>query len=234
MLRISASAVPLIAPYAPTGHGGGGGGDRSPLLRASKGRLPKVAPRQFTPPSAVIRNPNPKLAMDPSLLISPDIPLPQTNLAGLGDPFAKIGPPSNGPGSGGGIGPGDGKGVGPGTGPGFGPGSGGNSGGGPNGFRTGALISGPVLLFKVEPEFSEEARKAKLQGVVVLYVAKSIRMAACATCALCKASALGLDEKAMEASPSMALPSPVLSRRPTGDRLRHHHRSKFPLAMIRR
>ena len=45
--------------------GGGGGGDRSPLP-ASKGRLPKPALRQFTPPMAVVNNPNPKLTMEPT------------------------------------------------------------------------------------------------------------------------------------------------------------------------
>ena len=53
-----------MAPKKQTSQGGGGGGDRS-LTPASKGRLPKVAPSEFTPPSAVINNPNPKLAMDP-------------------------------------------------------------------------------------------------------------------------------------------------------------------------
>ena len=56
--------------------GGGGGGDRSPLP-ASKGRLPKASLKQFTPPMAVANNDNPKLTMDPSLIIPPDVPLPQ-------------------------------------------------------------------------------------------------------------------------------------------------------------
>src|SRR5215469_7253625 len=57
--------APNLKPYQPkANHGGGGGGDRSPLP-ASAGKLPKPALRQFTPPEAVIRNPDPKLAMDP-------------------------------------------------------------------------------------------------------------------------------------------------------------------------
>jgi TonB family protein len=54
------------------------------------------------------------------------------------------------------------------------------------------------LLSKVEPEYSEEARKAKYQGVVLLYVevdpsgkAVNIRVL--------HSLGLGLDEKAMEA-----------------------------------
>lgn len=56
-------------------------------------RLPKPSLRQFTPPVVVVNNANPKLAMDPSLIIPPDVPLPQVNLPDYGDPLAKTGPP---------------------------------------------------------------------------------------------------------------------------------------------
>src|SRR5205085_12468097 len=92
---------PQMAPKKQTMGGGGGGGDRSPLP-ASKGRLPRPALKQFTPPMAVVNNPNPKLVMEPTIIAPPDVPLPQVNLPNYGDPLAKIGPPSNGPGSGGG------------------------------------------------------------------------------------------------------------------------------------
>src|SRR5207253_2614872 len=49
---------PKAAPKKQAMGGGGGGGDRSPLP-ASKGRLPKQSLRQFTPPMAVVNNPNP-------------------------------------------------------------------------------------------------------------------------------------------------------------------------------
>src|SRR5438270_1594232 len=89
--------VPLIAPIdlapppvAPPKKqmmgGGGGGGDRSPLP-ASKGRLPKAALRQFTPPMAVVNNPNPKLTMEPSIIAPPDVNLPNVNMAQYGDPL---------------------------------------------------------------------------------------------------------------------------------------------------
>ena len=70
--------------------GGGGGGDRSPLP-ASKGRLPKAALRQFTPPMAVVHNMDPKLAMEPSIIAPPDVRLPDVNMAQYGDPLAKFG-----------------------------------------------------------------------------------------------------------------------------------------------
>jgi protein TonB len=187
--------MPKAAPKKQTMGGGGGGGDRSPLP-ASKGRLPKVSLRQFTPPMAVVNNPNPKLTMDPSIIAPPDVNLPQVNMSQYGDPLAKIGPPSNGPGSGGGIGSGSGGGVGSGKGGGFGPGEGGGVGGGV--YRVGGGVTAPALLFKKEPEYSEEARKAKYQGTVLLYIevdpsGKATNMK------VVRSLGLGLDEKAMEA-----------------------------------
>ena len=183
------------APEVQLNKGGGGGGDRS-LLAASKGRLPKIAPRQFTPPAAVINNPNPKLVMDPSILAPPDVALPNVNMNQYGDPLAKLGPTSNGPGSGGGIGSGHGGGVGSGNGGGMGPGSGGGFGGGV--YRVGNGTTAPVVLYKKEPEYSEEARKAKYQGTVVLYIevdpsARAINPR------VVRSLGLGLDEKALEA-----------------------------------
>jgi protein TonB len=194
--------APDIAPYMPQQEpkkvamgGGGGGGDRSPTP-PSKGRLPRVAPKQFTPPAAVVQNENPKLPMEPTIVVQPDAKLPQVNMAQYGDPLAKLGILSNGPGSGGGIGYGKGGGVGPGSGVGYGPGSGAGVGGGV--YRIGGGVSAPQLLFKVEPEYSEEARKAKFQGTVVLYVVvdekgypRDLRVV--------RPLGLGLDQKAIEA-----------------------------------
>jgi TonB family protein len=191
-----------LEPYQPkaavkkqTMGGGGGGGDRSPLP-PSKGKLPRVADKQFVPPTAVIQNEHPKLVMEPTIVAPPDVQLPQVNMNQYGDPLAKLGPASNGPGSGGGIGSGRGGGVGPGSGQGFGPGSGGGVGGGP--FRIGGGVSAPQLVFKVEPEYSEEARKAKFQGTVVLYVVvdekgnpRDLKVV--------RPLGLGLDQKAIEA-----------------------------------
>src|SRR5208337_4809466 len=115
----------------------------------------------------------------------------------LGDPLSHLpGPPSNGTGAGGGIGSGYGGGVGSGTGPGFGPGSGGGTGGGV--FHVGGGVSAPRAIFAPDPEYSEEARKAKYQGTCVLWMVvgpdgrpRDIRVA--------RTLGLGLDEKAIEA-----------------------------------
>jgi periplasmic protein TonB len=176
-------------------QGGGGGGDRSPLP-APKGKLPKPSLRQFTPPVVVPQNLQPKLAMDPSIIAPPDVPLPNVNLSNYGDPLAKLGPLSNGPGSGAGIGSGSGGGVGPGKGGGFGPSEGGGFGGGV--FRAGGGVTAPALIYKVEPEYSEEARKAKFQGTVVLYVEVDPSGRAINPKVI-RSLGLGLDEKAIEA-----------------------------------
>ncbi len=187
--------MPDAAPKKQTMGGGGGGGDNSPLP-PSKGRLPRASLKQFTPPQAVLNNPNPRLAMEPTIIAPPDANLPQVNMPNFGDPLAKLGPPSNGPGSGGGIGTGSGGGVGSGRGGGFGPGEGGGFGGGA--FRIGGGVSAPVPIFKVEPEYSEEARKAKFQGTVLLAIVVD-EGGKTANVRVVRPLGMGLDEKAIEA-----------------------------------
>ncbi len=190
-----------IEPYVPAPQkknvmgGGGGGGDHSPTP-ASKGKLPKIAPRQFVPPSAVVNNPNPKLTMEPTIVVQPDAQLPQITANNYGLPTGVPGPPSNGTGAGGGIGSGRGGGVGSGDGAGFGPGSGGGTGGGV--YRIGGGVSAPVPIFKPEPEYSEEARKAKFQGAVILSIV-ILPDGSTTNIRVTRPLGLGLDEKAIEA-----------------------------------
>jgi periplasmic protein TonB len=190
--------APDLKPYLaekrdqPQPHGGGGGGTRSPL-DASKGKLPKVAPRQFTPPR-VDPPENAKLPLMPTIVAPPDVPnIQATN---YGDPLSRMGVPSNGTGLGGGIGTGAGGGVGPGKGLGFGPGSGGGFGGGA--YRIGGGVSAPAVIHKVEPEYSEEARKAKWQGTVVLQLVVDEKGRP-QDLKVMRALGLGLDQKAIEA-----------------------------------
>ena len=65
-------------------------------------------------------------------------------------------------------------------------------------YHVGAGVTAPVLLYKREPEYTEEARKARYQGTVLLYVeidpsgkATNIRVQ--------RSLGLGLDEKAIAA-----------------------------------
>jgi len=194
--NLSADLSPYVLTVAPKASGGGGGGGDRDKLDAPQGRLPRQAREQFNPPAMVLRNNNPKLPMEPTV-IAPPVNI-ATNLPNLGDPYSRVplGPPSNGTGSGGGIGTGYGSGVGSGRGPGVGPGFGGGIGGGI--YRVGGGVSAPHILYAPDPSYSEEARKAKYQGTVVLWTVigsdgrpRDIKIA--------RSLGMGLDEKAIEA-----------------------------------
>jgi protein TonB len=176
-------------------EGGGGGGTRSDTP-ASLGRLPRAARRQFTPPVVKFENLNPQLPMEPTLVMRSEIALPTIDLPQFGDPNGVAGPPSGGRGSGGGIGDGEGTGVGDSHGPGYGPGPGGGGVAGNGGFQ--GTVTDPVLLWKVEPEYSDEARRAKIQGAVVLHIEVNTRGQA-QNITVTQSLGLGLDERAIEA-----------------------------------
>ncbi len=188
--------LPMQPKKMQTIQGGGGGGDRDKLV-APKGKPPKQAMEQITPPAMVIRNDHPKLAVEPTVVVPPTVKL-ASNMPNLGDPMSKLpsGPPSNGIGAGAGIGSGTGGGVGSGEGAGVGPGKGGGIGGGV--FRVGGGVSAPRALDTPDPEYSEEARKAKYQGVCILWLIvgpdghpRDVKVA--------RSLGMGLDQKAIEA-----------------------------------
>ena len=187
----------LVVPTLPSAKdqsgGGGGGGDRD-KLPDSQGNLPRFARDQIAPPAIVVRNEHPKLPVEPTIVGPPELSIPQTSQ--IGNPLSTILQPSNGTGGGGGIGNGEGGGVGPGSGPGFGPGHGGGVGGGA--YRVGGGVSAPRAIYDPDPEYSEEARRAKYQGTVLLWVIvgpdgrpRDIRVQ--------RSLGMGLDEKAVEA-----------------------------------
>lgn len=170
------------------GGGGGGGGQKQPDP-VSKGTTPKFAPKPFVPPAPAI--PEPKLPQVPTITAE----APKIDMNQYGDPNAKNLPFSGGPGMAG-LGNGTGGGIGNGSGNGYGNGRGGGMGGGV--YRIGGNVSAPAILMKVEPEYSEEARKAKFQGTVVLMIVvdehgmpRNLRVI--------RPLGLGLDEKALEA-----------------------------------
>ncbi|MDQ1388156.1 MAG: periplasmic protein TonB [Acidobacteriaceae bacterium] len=188
-------ALPVAKKIA---SGGGGGGDHD-KLPAIKGRLPKPAMQQITPPQIIVRNEHPRLAVEPTVVIPPQVRLASNHMPNLGNPSAAAlpsAPPSNGTGSGGGIGSGSGGGVGVGHGPGVGAGSGGGIGGGV--FKVGGGISAPQALSTPDPEYTEEARNAKTQGTCILWLIvddqgrpRDIRVV--------RGLGFGLDTKAIEA-----------------------------------
>ena len=89
----------------PARAGGGGGGGKHQPAPASRGVLPRGADKQLAPP-----DPEPRKNPDPTLIVEPTIVAPQLtllrplNLLNIGDPNGIAGPPSSGPGDGGGIG----------------------------------------------------------------------------------------------------------------------------------
>lgn len=188
--------APVVLPEAAKRIGGGGGGGLRQPEPAAQGRSPKPAPRQLILPSTPRTVEQPKLTVEPTIIAQSNAPIPQVNMPNFGDPLSKVAGTSMGTGSGGGIGSGTGTGVGSGKGGGLGPGEGGNMGGGV--FRVGAGVTRPAPIYKPDPEYSEEARKAKFQGEVLLSIivdengnTRDIRVA--------RSLGLGLDEKAMEA-----------------------------------
>jgi len=194
--KSNVDVVPIdISPYVtklPAGAakaGGGGGANDHTMTPVNKGKLPKFKWTQFTPPQVKIQNPNPKLAMDPALLGPPDLKVASPNMSTYGDPLASAYSDS--------LGHGNGTGIGSGTGGGLGPGEGGGTGGGA--FRAGVNGVGvPICLYCPIPQYSDEARKAKYQGTVVLQVTitpdgRAINIS------VVKGPGLGLEEKAIEA-----------------------------------
>jgi protein TonB len=199
--------VTLIAPSPdsytlPTSRkvisGGGGGGDHD-RIPAPQGHLPKAALQQITPPAIVMRNEHPRLAVEPTVVVPPQVHVAENHMPTLGvssAPLMPAAPPSNGTGSGGGIGSGSGGGVGVGHGPGVGAGSGGGIGGGV--YKVGGGISAPTAISAPDPDYTEEARRAKTQGTCVLWLIvdsagrpRDIKVI--------RGLGLGLDAKALEA-----------------------------------
>lgn len=184
----SDDGILLIAPaLSSDGKGGGGTQDPRPPTR---GVLPAVTPQPLTPPEAVVPNLAAMLQVPPSLMGAQVIPL-QTGQ--IGDPLHGIvGAPSNGPGQRGGIGTGCCGGIGDKGGPGYG-----------NGNRDGVQVVrgdviAPRVLLSPDPDYSDEARKAKVQGKLTLWLVvgtdgrpRDLRVV--------HSLGYGLDEKAIEA-----------------------------------
>jgi periplasmic protein TonB len=160
-----------------------GGGSNQTALAARHGSPPPRAPRTFIPPTSSI---HPPLAVP--ITVAFDAPADNT-AANIGDPYSRIAEGALGMHGHNGIGDsgccggiGDSHSGSPGI----------------SAVHRERGVTPPELLYKVEPEFSEEARKAKHQGVVVLTIevdaggaVRHIRVR--------QSLGLGLDEKAIEA-----------------------------------
>jgi len=164
---------------------GGGGGQRGPTP-VTKGQLPKFEKIQITPPKVAVDT---KVQMPaPSLEIQPDLKMANNTMPNFGMPNSPLVGSSMGNGSGSGIGSGNGSGLGAGTGGGYGGGL----------MHVGGGVSAPVPIYEVEPEFSEEARKAKFMGTVTVSLIVDVHGLP-QNVHLARGVGMGLDEKAIEA-----------------------------------
>ena len=176
--------------------GGGGGGNNSPV-EASKGKLPEMSKKPLAPPQ-ILKVDNPKIPVTPAVLMPQPIKLPDaTNMPNIGIPQSnQVALASQGGGSGSGFGTGSGGGIGSGNGNGIGPGEGGGYGGGL--MHPGGGVSAPELLYSPDPEFSDEARRAKYQGVCVVGLIVDAQGNP-QRVHVVRPLGMGLDEKALEA-----------------------------------
>lgn len=179
---------PIKVPVMKKAAGGGGGAhDIAPV---TKGRIPPASPQPIVPPSKppVIK---PLLEVAPTVAVQPNMQM-KSNLPNFGMPNA----PSVGVASMGNCHGSNCSGIGGGSGPGVGEGHGGNTGG--DVYQIGGDVSEPRLIYQPEPDYSEEARKAKYQGecivnLVVDATGKPTRIR------VIRKLGMGLDEKAVEA-----------------------------------
>ena len=173
------SKAPVFIPQKGTGRGGGGGGGgREEQLQSRSGRVPDPVSAEMIIPDP--ENPQPLIPVDDLLanvLIELPVNIPLDRSIPPGDITA---PPNSsqsfGSGKGGGIGTGTGRGAGSGSGPGAGTGSDGGLGSGKGGgigdgegpYFMGDDVREPELIKQVRPLYTDEARIARAEGIVLL------------------------------------------------------------------
>ncbi|MBZ5606692.1 MAG: energy transducer TonB [Acidobacteriia bacterium] len=189
-------AVPLVLPMQLVVHAGG---SNQTELPARHGSPPPTARRTFIPP---VSRPDPKLAMP--ITAAFDSPTIVIDAEAIGDPSSKL--------LAGALGRDGHNGIGVGCCAGIGPGTSGRPGISSSSSR--GRITPPQLIYKVEPEFSEEARKAKYQGMVVLAIDVDASGRAI-NFRILRGLGLGLDEKAIEAVSRWRFRPGLLDGKPT-------------------
>jgi protein TonB len=186
-LELTAITTPPPMPVKKTTMGGGGG-QRGPTP-VVKGHLPKFADTQITPPKAPPLE-QPKIRMpDPTIEVQKDLKMANNTMPNIGMPSSTVVGVSS-------MGNGKGTGLGSGSGSGLGAGTGGNYGGGLR--KVGGGVSAPVAYWTPDPEFSEEARKAKFMGVVTVDLIVDAQGKPQNVHTL-RGVGMGLDDKAVEA-----------------------------------
>ena len=179
---------PYLPKMAPAAKKAGGGGGQHDLQPAAKGKLPKFSWTQIARP--MVHPPDhPEIAVTPTLLGNPAVNIPNINSINWGDPNGKNNSDSLGQGRGNGIGNGNGNGL--------GPGEGYNTGGGMPNAGSGGYGT-PVCIYCPKAEYSDEAMKVKVQGVIEL-IAVVTADGRVTDVHVAKGLGFGLDEKAVEA-----------------------------------
>jgi periplasmic protein TonB len=176
-------------------QGGGSGGERS-VIPMSAGNRPEVSRQQIAAPS-VHTFPNAQLQVLP--LLEGPIPMPAVSIGATnwGDINSKVFTNSDGQGCCSGMGSKKGTGLGDGAGTGAGP-------GGPSGVGTttvgppGHGVRAPTCAFCPRPEYSDQARQSRYQGLVELNVVV-LADGRAGKIEVISSPGLGLDEKAIEA-----------------------------------
>lgn len=181
----------LYSPGSPRATAGGGTGSRRPLA-ASHGATPPRSETHTDLPPLIIATAKPKLPVSSTLQ---DVPAPkiEENFR-YGDPVSALLPVSAGPGLSG-IGSGQFPSGAPGTDTGSAQKNSGSSGAI---FNLNQVSVAPMLVYKVDPDYSDQARLARYNGTVLLRLIidekgdpRDIRVL--------RSLGLGLDEKAIEA-----------------------------------
>lgn len=182
-------APPVDLPKLPPARSqaGGGGGQKS-LAPVTQGHLPKFAKDQIVPPKAPPTI-APKLAVDPTVVVPQQIKMADNTMPNIGAPNSSL--------KGFSMGNGSGTGVGNGNGAGYGNGSGMGTGGGV--YQVGNGVLAPKVIYSVDPEFSEEARKAKFSGNVLVEMIIDEKGIPTHVHVL-RGVGMGLDDKAVEAA----------------------------------
>jgi protein TonB len=168
----------LVSPGPGGGGGGGGLMQKAPPPKATRKGVEKISSplpaRKLPPPMRP--QPKPPEPPPPPLeaktlppVMAPIVnkPAEAANREGVMAKAPET-PPSQGPGAGGGAGTGRGTGLGEGDGAGIGDGSGGGTGGGP--YRPGSGVEPPRLLREVKADYTDEARRANIEGEVELEI----------------------------------------------------------------
>jgi periplasmic protein TonB len=189
---------PYIPPTPPAAKamGGGGGGGMHETVEPKRGHLPPMVKVQTAPPQ-ILKIDKPKLATPAAVEVPQAVKIPDNSMLNLGAPQSpQVAMASQGSGSGSGFGQGLGGGIGSGHGAGVGAGIGGGYGGGI--MSVGGGVSAPQLINRVEPEFTNEARQARYQGVVEIQMIVD-SSGNPENIEIVKHLGMGLDQKAIDA-----------------------------------